>query len=347
MLAAVTGPIDLARAELLDCTLRDGSYAVDFQFDVEFVADIISHLDATSIRKIEIGHGLGIEATRAGITACNLADDQWVDIAQATVTRSTWGMFAQPWFTRGETIERLVGRGMSFVRVGIEASEVRQNLDYLARLVSVCDEVYLNLMKTGSTPAEKLPAMLEGISADLAGIYVVDSCGSMLPSDVKRYVTTLRRITDTVGFHGHDNLGLANANSIVALESGAAIADGTLGGIGRSAGNAELESLAAILALTNDDRYDYARLGQLAELCRLNMDVIAENRETQLIGGAIGVHSGYFPLVEKLSVECGASIAKIMETASDLAPYSVTEHHIRDAASQLRNRATSPDPVSA
>ena len=69
--------------------------------------------------------------------------------------------------------------------------------------------------------------------------YIVDSSGSMLPSEVKDYIKVIKDYTDiSIGFHGHNNLGMANANSYVALENGGKFVDGTLGGVGRSAGNA-------------------------------------------------------------------------------------------------------------
>src|SRR4051812_24203176 len=117
--------------ELLDCTLRDGSYAVDFQLEEEFVTRLLSRLDATPVSKIEIGHGIGLEAERAGIKAGNIGHDRWCEIAEATLTRKPWGMFAQPEFTQLETIAALAKRGMSFIRLGMEPEKVAENLPYL------------------------------------------------------------------------------------------------------------------------------------------------------------------------------------------------------------------------
>src|SRR3954447_2718864 len=93
--------------ELLDCTLRDGSYAVDFQFDEAFVTHLLSRLDETPVSMIEIGHGIGLEAERSGIKACNIDHHRWCELAAATLTRKPWGMFAQPDFTRLETVAEL------------------------------------------------------------------------------------------------------------------------------------------------------------------------------------------------------------------------------------------------
>ncbi|CAM5612381.1 Pyruvate carboxyltransferase domain-containing protein OS=Streptomyces glaucescens OX=1907 GN=SGLAU_00920 PE=4 SV=1 [Streptomyces glaucescens] len=60
-------------------------------------------------------------------------------------------MFAQPEFTRLDTIAEMTDRGMSFVRVGMEPDRVPENLDYLRRATDLCGQVYLNLMKSSAT----------------------------------------------------------------------------------------------------------------------------------------------------------------------------------------------------
>ena len=57
----------------------------------------------------------------------------------------------------------------------------------------------------------------------------------MMPDDVRSYFEAMRSATDMMlGFHGHNNLGLAVANSLVALDTGATIIDVTLLGMGRT-----------------------------------------------------------------------------------------------------------------
>ncbi|MET9381961.1 hypothetical protein ABZY09_12950 [Streptomyces sp. NPDC002928] len=323
------------KAEILDATLRDGSYAVDFQLEEKFVSELLSRLDGTPIRRIEIGHGIGYEAERAGIKACNISLDRWCEIARSEVKKSSWGMFAQPEFSRLTTLEELVGQGMSFVRIGVEAERVGEHLDYIERATEICGEVYLNLMKTSATPADDLLPLLDGVTTDIAGLYVVDSYGSMLPDDVRRYVSTVKDSFPVIGFHGHDNLGLANVNSIAAIEAGATIVDGCLNGIGRGSGNAETESLAGIISRGEGDRFDYKELARLAEFCRTGMQVIPEDRNLHVLGGVIGIHSGYFPLIRELSAEIGVDVAHLMQRASDIAAQSVGKDDIRAAARQL------------
>jgi 4-hydroxy 2-oxovalerate aldolase len=201
-------------------------------------------------------------------------------------------------------------------------------------------------MKSSATPVDQLLRMLEGIPDAITGVYVVDSYGAMLPAHVHRYVSGVREQHAVVGFHGHDNLGMANINSITALQAGAAIVDGTLNGIGRGAGNAAIESLAGIIKLLEADRFDYEELAKLAELCRINMDVIAEDRTMQVLGGVIGIHSGYFPLVEELAAKHRTDPARLMELAVGLAEQSPRQADFYTAASRIAEDAGLLDEVS-
>ncbi|MGW0562816.1 hypothetical protein ACWDZ4_19910 [Streptomyces sp. NPDC003016] len=324
-----------SKIELLDCTLRDGSYAVDFQLDETFVTNLLVRLNETPITRVEVGHGLGLEAEQTGIKACNIDHRRWSEIAASTLTAKPWGMFAQPEFTRLETVEELCKKGMSFVRVGMEPDKVPDNLDYLRRATEVCGQVYLNLMKSSATPVDQLVDFLEGISPAVEGVYVVDSYGAMLPEDVHSYVSAVRQHYPVVGFHGHDNLGMANVNSVTAFQAGATVVDATLNGIGRGSGNAAIESLAGVIKLERDDLFDYQELAKLAEYSRINMDAIHEDRTMQVLGAVIGIHSGFFPLVEELAAEYQADPARLMETAVQIADHSPGKADFRTAASRI------------
>jgi 4-hydroxy 2-oxovalerate aldolase len=346
MPVASSQPSGMSGVQLLDCTLRDGSYAVDFQFDEGFVTYLLARLNETPVPLIEVGHGIGLEAERAGIRAGNIDHYRWCEIAQSTLTGKPWGMFAQPEFSQLDTIAELSRRGMSFVRIGMEPDRVADNLGYLRRATEVCGQVYLNLMKSSATPVEQLLAMLDEVDPAVTGVYVVDSYGAMLPTDVHRYVSAVAERFAVVGFHGHDNLGMANINSITALQAGAAVVDGTLHGIGRGSGNAAIESLAGIIKLLDSDLFDYQELARLAEYCRVNMDVIRDDRTMQVLGGVIGIHSGFFPLVVELAAQCRTDPARLMEAAVGIAEQSPRKADFHAAASRIADEARLLEQVS-
>ncbi|HEY6796327.1 MAG TPA: hypothetical protein VI248_16750 [Kineosporiaceae bacterium] len=321
--------------ELLDTTLRDGAYAVDFQFDEGFVIEVLERLDDTPVNLIEVGHGLGFEAERSGSRACNIGLGRWCELAGQHLEASSWGMFAQPEFSRLGTLAALAEDGMSFVRVGMEPHRVPENLGYLERALELCDRVYLNLMKTSDVPSIALPGLLRDVPQEIAGLYIVDSYGTMLPHRVDQYVQVAADLFPVVGFHGHDNLGMANANSLAAVQAGASLVDGTLNGIGRGAGNAELESLAGILTLLGADGYDYQELAALAKSCQTALRPVPNDRHLEVLGGVIGVHTGHFPLVLQLCSELGLTAARVMEQAVAMSTHGPGRPEITAAAQQL------------
>jgi 4-hydroxy 2-oxovalerate aldolase len=88
------------------------------------------------------------------------------------------------------------------------------------------------------------------VDAGSMAVYLVDSAGAFLPDDVRARVTALREMLDpeiAIGIHEHNNLSLAVANSVVAIEAGATIVDVTLAGMGAGAGNCQGEALIAVL----------------------------------------------------------------------------------------------------
>jgi 4-hydroxy-2-oxovalerate aldolase len=112
-------------------------------------------------------------------------------------------------------------------------------------------EAHSHLNTVHIAPPDRL-AESGRIVADAGGqaVYLVDSAGWLLPDDVRRRVVALRDALPSdvaIGIHEHNNLSLAVANSVAAIEEGATIVDATLAGIGAGAGNCQSEPLVAVL----------------------------------------------------------------------------------------------------
>jgi homocitrate synthase NifV len=82
-------------------------------------------------------------------------------------------------------------------------------------------------------------------------VTIYDTNGSAVPATVMRLIAGVSRVTDVdVFYHAHNDLGLATANALAAVESGARGLDVTVNGLGDRAGNASLEQVALALALS-------------------------------------------------------------------------------------------------
>jgi len=238
------------KVEILECTLRDGSYVIDYQFTVEDTALICAALENSGFRLIEIGHGLGLNASNAGKGKAAATDAEYLEAASKVLKKAKFGMFFIPGIGRKEDLDLAANYGMNFVRVGTNVPQANEAEEYIKYAKDLGMLVFSNLMKSYVLSPEKFAEkakMVEQFGADV--IVLVDSSGGMLPQDVKRYIDAMKakEITAKIGFHGHNNFSMAIANTLEAIRNGATIVDSTLKGLGRSAGNAQTEILVTVL----------------------------------------------------------------------------------------------------
>ena len=108
-----------------------------------------------------------------------------------------------------------------------------------------------------------------------------------------------------VGFHGHNNLGLAVANSVAAANAGASLLDATARGFGAGAGNTQLEVLIAVLQKleyeTGIDLYKILDAGDLAE--KFLMTEMPTIKSVSVVSGMAGVFSGFMKPVSRIAEE--------------------------------------------
>jgi len=138
------------------------------------------------------------------------------------------------------------------------------------------------------------------------GIIIMDSAGAYLPSDVHEKISALvNGLKVPVGFHAHNNLGMAVANSITAIESGAKILDATARGFGAGAGNTQLEVLVAVLekmgCVTGIDLYKMLDASDIAE--KKIMASVPIIKSESIVSGLSGVFSGFAKHVTRISME--------------------------------------------
>jgi 4-hydroxy 2-oxovalerate aldolase len=137
-------------------------------------------------------------------------------------------------------------------------------------------------------------------------VVLMDSAGAYLPIEVTEKVGELvRNLNIAVGFHAHNNLGMAVANSLAAAQAGATIIDGTARGFGAGSGNGQLEVIVAVLEKmgfsTGIDLYKVLDASDIAE--RELMKVIPSINSVSVVSGLAGVFSGFAKHVERISKE--------------------------------------------
>lgn len=235
--------------QLLDTTLRDGSYVINFQFTARDTSIIAAQLENCGFELIEIGHGIGIGASVAGHGAAAETDNAYLEAVAGTLKKAKWGMFCIPGIATLEQLDVAAGFGMKFVRIGTDVAEVARSRDFIARAKKHGLFVCSNFMKSYAVSPQEFAhyaKMSQDYGTDM--VYIVDSAGGMMTDDVEHYYRAVRDICDVrIGFHGHNNLGLGVANAVRAAQLGFDIIDVSLQGMGRSAGNTPTELFLPVM----------------------------------------------------------------------------------------------------
>jgi len=318
---------------ILDCTLRDGSYAIDYQFTVEDTAIIASGLEQAGLELIEVGHGFGLNASNAA------TDEEYLKAARTVLKKARFGMFFIPGIGREEDLKLAARYGMDFVRIGTNITEVDDSERYVDLAKSLGMRVSANLMKSYAlSPSEflKQAKKSERFGADI--LVVVDSAGGMLPQDIIDYVSILKNNTGLpIGYHGHNNLGLAISNTIEAIKAGATTVDTSLRGMGRSAGNAQTEILVFILEkLGYSTGVDVYKAMDIAE--KLLKPLMRSEQGIDSIGATSGYaqfHSSFLTTIYKVAQRHQIDPRELIVRVSEIDRVHVSEELAEGIAEEL------------
>ena len=248
---------------ILDTTVRDGSYAVDFKFSTNDVRDLVRRSEQIGLQYIEIGHGLGLNASSAAHGWALHTDDEYMDAAREAAKNAKLGLFCIPGIARMEDIENARAHGMDFLRVGVNVTEHSSAAPYIRKAHAEGFWVTVNYMKSYAVSPKEFAdcaAAAEDYGADC--VYIVDSAGCMMPEEVGRYIEATREKSSVqLGFHGHNNLGLAVENTVYCVKNGMEFIDCSFQGLGRSVGNASIEQVVMLLdKLGYVDQFDIPRV---------------------------------------------------------------------------------------
>ncbi|MEJ7604658.1 MAG: hypothetical protein WKG01_42790, partial [Kofleriaceae bacterium] len=306
---------------VLETTIRDGGYEISHEFTEEDVALVVGTLEAAGVGYIEVGHGMGVGAQNLPPPVrpkpVATSDEAHMRTGKAAVRRAKIGVLfvAGERFCPVESLDAVAAAKMDFVRLTFMPSELTvANMRYVERAKALGLTVSINVMQTYVlTPAEiaKSAAMARSAGADWW--YVVDSAGGMQPAEIRQYV---RAVLDTcdiaVGLHAHNNLGMAVANSLAAVEEGATLVDCTLNGLGRATGNAPTEQLILALQMMGHELdIDVAPIARLSSQYR-GLFEGKGNDPMHFVSGASMLHSRNVPAVIEQAKQRGLSLADFM-----------------------------------
>lgn len=258
------------RVRLVDTTLRDGSHAVRHSFDTKQVAKIAKGLDKSGVEIIEVSHGDGLGGSSFNYGFSKTDELKLIAAAAKEVKNGKVAVLLLPGIGTIADLKNAKKAGAEVVRVATHVTEADVSAEHIYAAKELDMMAVGFLMMVHMAPVERIveeALKMESYGADY--INMADSSGYLLPEDVAaRIKAVAEAVKIPVGFHAHNNMGMAVANSLAAVEAGATYVDATLRGLGAGSGNTQLEVLAGVLKRAGVDTGDVDFYGL--------MDVAAE-----------------------------------------------------------------------
>lgn len=330
--------------KFFDTTLRDGSHAIKHQFTKEQIEEYCVNIDNVGLDCVIVGHGYGLGASSLQAGISNLEDKDMLKYANKFLNKTPLGIYMVPGYgTILDDLKPAIELGVKIFKIGAqctEANTTKQHIEYLAKNDK---EVYGILMMYHMTTTERLIEEAKKMEAyGVKGIIIMDSAGASTPEMVKKTIYSLKNnLNVMIGFHAHNNLGLAVSNTHIAIKEGINIIDGTIRGFGAGAGNCPLEVLIALLLkdnykLDNINWYKMLDISQNIVSKFSNKDKGID--DISIISGIAGVFSGFKDNVLRIAKEFNVNANDIFIELGKRKAMAGQEDMIFDIAIKLKNR---------
>jgi len=322
-----------------DSTLRDGNHAIRHQLSVAQISSYATAAEKARIDIVEVGHGNGLGGSSSLLGHSAVSDRKALETARARLVKSLLGVHFIPGLGKSADIAMALEIGVDVVRVASHCTEANITARFIEQIKTADKIAYGVLMMAHMASPEKLleqAQLMEHYGAD--AVIIMDSAGYSSPDMVRQKIHLLsEHLNIQVGFHGHNNLSVAVANTLVAVEEGASIVDGCIHGFGAGAGNTQLEPLIAILERSGVAiSTSFERIVKLAEDAETFLQRTTPHIQiSNISSGLYGLFSGYVPHVQRAARKFEINEFELYKRLADRKLVAGQEDVIVEEASRL------------
>jgi len=325
--------------KITEVSLRDGSHAVAHQFTEQQVRDVTRGLDDAGMHYIEVSHGDGLGGSTLQYGKSLVDEFKLIEAAVEEAKQSKIAVLLLPGIGTIHELKQASDIGAKLVRVATHSTEADVSAQHIHYARELGMEAVGFLMMAHSVSTEKLveqAKLMESYGAE--AVYVTDSAGALLPDQVRERVKALRENLDVeIGFHAHNNMSLAVANTLAAIEEGATRIDGSVRCLGAGAGNTQTEVLLAVM-----DRLGYDVGIDLYKMMDVAEDIVGpliqgtqEIKKGSLTLGYAGVYSSFLLHAERAGKRFGLDPRDILIKLGEMKVVGGQEDMILDVAAKL------------
>ena len=326
---------------ITDTTLRDGSHAVAHQFTEEQVRSTVSALDHAGVEVIEVSHGDGLGGSSFNYGFSRQDEIRLVAAAVDEAIRAKIAVLLLPGIGTVDDLSRAADAGATVARIATHCTEADVSPQHFraARRLGMETVGFLMLAHRASPSVLARQARVM-VDAGAECVYVVDSAGAMLIGDVQARIDALIGEIGAdaqVGFHGHQNLMLGVANSVLAFQQGARQVDGALCALGAGAGNAPTEVLVATfsrLGIATDVDMDGV-LAAAELVVRPMLPRLPWPDRSAIVQGYAGVYSSFLLHAERAAQRYSVPAHEILQRVAEAGYVGGQEDMIIDVALEL------------
>lgn len=288
----------ISKIEILDCTIRDGGYVNDWAFSKELVRESYRALSKSGVTFVELGfRGAKKYFNPEKYGLWRFTPDALIDEVTHNINGAKIAVMGDYGKIEIEEFVSAKESPVDLVRIAVNKDKLNGAISLLEKIKTKGYITSLQCMGYSTyTEQEKQELLISLKSTSIDYVYIADSYGSIFPFQIVGLFEPLLELGGfRVGFHPHNNIQMAFANSLEAIKTGVHIIDSSIYGMGRGAGNLQTEIILSYILQQQNNKYNILPILNCIE--RFFIDL---HRETPwgyelpyMISGILNCHPNY------------------------------------------------------